>query len=206
MISRILALFAMAAVLPASARPQGIPEESAGGRGPGRGVWIGAGIGGGLEKVGCDVCLGDWDIAPSAHVRIGGTINRHLGLGLEGNGTLENDAAAGVRDVMVGVGAVLYWYPSPDGPRYYIKGGFGPMFFRAEDSDVPAGEVADPAITSTAFGGHFGIGYEIGGGRVVLVPFLNMSASVFGNLHQGDTRLTNAALTLIQFGLGVRWR
>ena len=44
MISRILALFAMAAVLPASARPQGIPEESAGGRGPGRGVWIGAGV------------------------------------------------------------------------------------------------------------------------------------------------------------------
>lgn len=180
--------------------------QAPGGGGSGLGLWFGAGFGGGLGKVGCDVCRGDWHVAPSAQLSVGGTINPWLRLGIEGNGWLRNDSVFGVRDIMVGVGAVLYWYPRTASGGYFLKAGFGPLFYRAEDSEVDQGEVPDPAITSTAFGGHLGIGYELHRGRLAFVPFFNVTASMYGNLSQESNRLTDVGLSLIQFGLAVRWQ
>ncbi len=116
---------------------------------------------------------------------------------------MKNDAEIGVRDMLVGVGLSLYWYPNPAGTRYFVKAGLGPMFFRAEDSDVEEGARPDEALTSTALGGHFGIGYEILAGGFSLAPFMNFAGSIYGDLTRDNTTLTDVDLTLLQIGVGV---
>lgn len=173
--------------------------------GPG-GLWFGAGVGGGASKVGCDLCRGDWEFGPLAQLRMGGTANAHLRYGVEANGWTKNDPDLGVRDIMIGVGAVLYWFPNPATARYYVKGGFGPMLYRAQDSDVGDGDTADPAITSTSFSGQFGIGYEFGGRGLSVVPFFNILSSLYANLHQDGSQLTSVRLNLLQLGITVQRR
>ncbi len=170
------------------------------------GLWIGGGIGAAMGKVRCDLCRNNWEIAPAVQLRFGGTISRHLLLGVEGNGWRKNDPNFGVRDIMVGVGAVLYWYPNPTSVNYFFKGGFGPIFYRAEDAEVGEGDTPEPSITSTALGGHFGVGYEFTAGSIVASPFFNITASLSGSLHQNNTTLINATLTLVQLGFAVSWR
>ena len=190
-------MFTTALVPPATA--QDTPGQD-----PGLGLWLGAGFGAGLGKVGCDVCRGEWEFAPSAQVSFGGTVSSILRIGVEGNGWLRNDSVFGVRDIMVGIGAVVYWYPRPG--RYYVKAGFGPLFYRTEDAEVAEGDEPDPPITSTAFSGHLGVGYELRRGRFAFVPFFNVTASMYGDLTQGDSRLTDVGLSLMQLGLAVRWQ
>lgn len=195
----------LALVLMIGAAPSAFAQGSAEARG-GLGLWYGLGIGGGVGKVGCNVCRGVWHVAPSAQLSFGGTVNPFLRLGLEGNGWLRNDSAFGVRDIMVGVGAVLYWYPRSAAGGYFLKAGLGPFFFRAEDSRVAEGGEPDPPITSTSFGGHLGIGYDLRRGRLAFVPFFNVTASMYGGLSQDNSHLTDAGLSLIQLGVAVRWR
>ena len=172
-------------------------------RNAGEGFWLGAGVGWGSAKVGCGICASGREGAWTGQVRFGGTLSDRLLLGVEGNGWMRNDRELGVRDLMLGVGLSLYWYPSPAGTRYFVKAGVGPMFFRAEDSDVGADDEPDPPLTSTAVGGHFGVGYDVVVGPVSLTPFVNFTGSLYGNLVRESTRLTDVDLTLLQIGLGV---
>lgn len=197
--SKTVAFAVLTVLYTAPAVGQGAPRDGS------SGLWIGGGIGGAAGKVGCDLCRNNWKVAPTAQLRIGGTISRHLLLGVEGNGWRKNDADFGVRDIMVGIGAVLYWYPTPGSRSYYFKGGFGPIFYRAEDSDVGEGDTPDPSITSTAFGGHFGVGYDFAGRTLAVSPFFNVTASLSGSLHQSSVTLIDAGLTLVQVGMAVRW-
>ena len=169
--------------------------------------WLGAGVGAAAGRVGCDICSAERDLGPSAQLRAGYVLGRHLQLGLEANGWTSNDAELGVRDVIVGVAGLLYWYPSPDGPRYHLKAGLGPVWYRAQDSDVPAGETAEPAITSNALGIYIGVGYDLPVGGVAVTPFFNLSDMLFsGALRQQDTRLADVNVSLIQVGVAVRWQ
>ena len=156
--------------------------------------------------VGCNLCRGDWEFGPLVQVRVGGTASQFLRFGVEANGWTKNDIDLGVRDIMIGVGAVLYWFPNPAAARYFVKGGFGPMFYRAQDSDVGDGETGDPPITSTSFSGQFGIGYEFGGRGLSVVPFFNILSSLYANLHQDGTKLASTRLNLLQLGLTVQRR
>jgi hypothetical protein len=171
------------------------------------GFWMGGGFGAGAGRIGCDICREDRDIGPAAQLRLGGRLNEHLLFGVEGNGWMSNDPEQGVRDLMLAVGGVLYWYPNPRGARYYLKAGLGPVFYRAEDSDVAVDETAEEAVTARGFGAHLGVGYELQVGRVAIVPFFNFTDTVFStDLVQGDTRLAPVNINLMQIGVGINWR
>lgn len=200
---RPLLLLSFALATPAALTSQPAPS------GPiraGNGFWAGIGIAAGVARVGCDICRGQRNVSTSLQLRAGGSVGRTLLIGVEGNGFVKNNADPGVRHIMAGLAGVVYWYPNPSGVRYYVKAGLGPVWFRAEDSDVPAGSEPDLPITSRALGGHFGIGYELPMGRVSLTPFFNFTGSVYGSLSRDGTRLSDAGLSLIQMGFGITWR
>jgi len=171
-----------------------------------RGLWIGGGLGAGIGRIGCDICRADREVGPAGQLRIGGRFSDALLFGVEANGWLSNDAELGVRDLMLAVGGVVYWYPNPRGARYYLKAGLGPVFYRAEDSDVPVDETPEESVTARGLGAHLGVGYELHLGQFAVVPYFNFTDTVFStDLVQGDTRLAPVNLNLLQLGVALNW-
>jgi hypothetical protein len=141
--------------------------------------------------------------------RLGGTLGSSLLLGAEANGWVhyegDDDApSAERRRVLGGLAVVLYWYPNP-ASGFYFKGGFGPVVFRLDDvRTLEEGQERVTAITSTSFGGNVGVGYDLSvSGSISLTPFFTYVGSLYGNLTRDDSRVSNAKLTLVQFGIGI---
>jgi len=171
------------------------------------GFWVGGGVGIGSAALSCNICngpLAQRQTVMSAQLRAGGTANRHLLFGFEANGWRKTDIDEEVTQTFIGLGGVLYWYPSPGRKNYYIKAGLGPVIYRATDANVPQGEEPDASVESTAFGGHFGIGYDLRvADNILFVPFFNFTGTLYSNLSSDGQQLTRANPTLIQVGLGL---
>ena len=175
----------------------------------GTGFWLGGGLGIGSAKLTCKVCngpLASRRTVTALQARMGGTLSSALSFGIEANGWREADEEEDVRQTLIGVGGVAYWYPHAV-HRYYIKFGFGPVFYRAEEATVGVDDDAATPVTSTALGGHFGVGYDLPlAANLLLTPFFNFTGTMYGNLQEGDTRLLGANPTLVQVGVGLTWR
>jgi hypothetical protein len=176
----------------------------------GTGFWAGGGLGIGSARLTCRICdgpLASRRTVTTLQGRMGGTINQSITFGVEANGWREADEEEDVRQTFLGIGGAVYWYPSPHTARYYVKIGFGPVFYRADEATVEAGDDAATPVTSTAIGGHFGVGYEIPlAANLLFTPFFNFTGTMYGNLQQGDTELIGANPTLAQVGVGMTWR
>ena len=177
----------------------------------GDGFWWGVGAGVGVGKVACSLCNAGHNIAPAAQLRLGGVLGRTFLFGVEANGFYrtgrDENGNALLREVMGGAAAVLYWYPNPAGGRYFFKGGFGPFFYRISEANVPADQEAAAPISSTAFSGHFGVGYELPvTSSIMFVPYVNFTGTAYANLTREESTVADANLTLIQIGLGFTWR
>ena len=177
----------------------------------GDGFWWGVGGGAGVGKVACSLCNAGHKIAPTAQLRLGGVLGRTFLFGLEANGFYrtgrDEDGNAALREVMGGAAAVLYWYPNPAGGRYFFKGGFGPFFYRLSEANVPSDQEAAPPISSTAFSGHFGVGYELPvTSAIMFVPYINFTGTAYANLTRDESTVADANFTFIQVGLGFTWR
>lgn len=177
----------------------------------GDGFWWGFGAGGGVAKVSCSLCSAGHNLAPAAQLRLGGVLGRTFLFGVEANGFYrtgrDEDGNATLREVMGGAAAVLYWYPNPAGGRYFFKGGFGPFLYRISEADVPADEEAAPPISSKAFSGLFGVGYEVPiTSSILFVPYVNFTGTAYANLVRDESTVADANFTLIQVGLGFTWR
>lgn len=176
----------------------------------GTGFWAGGGIGIGSARLTCRIC--DGPLAARRTVttfqgKMGGTLSENVTFGLEANAWREADDEEDVRQTFLGLGGSVYWYPNPAAARYFVKIGFGPVFYRADEANVDAGDEAATPVTSTALGGHFGIGYEVPiAANILFTPFFNFTGTMYGNLQQGDTNLIGANPTLAQVGIGVTWR
>ncbi len=86
-----------------------------------RGLWAGAGLGAGFDRVFCEICDGSVQAGWSGYLRLGGTVGPRLLLGGELTGWLK-----GQEEVTRSIGAVsfvAYWYPRDSG--LYLKGGGG---------------------------------------------------------------------------------
>jgi hypothetical protein len=173
---------------------------------PSGGLLYGIGVGAGTARVTCPICGSQAGVAPSLQLRFGGSFSPVIGWGIEGNGWLEEGPNASVRNVAYGVGAAVYWYLAPQAPRWYLKAGVGPLWYRVEDVDVDPMDVPSPSITSTSFAGHFGVGLEIPAGRLAVVPFINYAGSIYGSLYRDNTRVTEAQVSFVQLGVGLTWR
>jgi hypothetical protein len=171
-------------------------------RNPLGGFWIGGGIGGGFGRAECaSVCTGDRDAGLSALLGVGGTVSRHVRLGVEGAGwrRQEGEAEDQLTFELGGVNGVAYWYPNPENVPWFLKVGFGAIGYRLSDND----DENDDNITATSFGGQFGVGYDLKFSILTLTPYFNFLGSFFAELEQGGEPLSQSTLTLIQFGVGL---
>jgi hypothetical protein len=197
-VARVAGLFAVGLVVVSS-------SVLAQNRGSG-GVWLGGGVGIGSAALSCNICngpLAQRQTVTSAQLRVGGTASRQILFGLEANGWRKTNVEEEVTQTFVGIGGVLYWYPSPR-KNYYIKAGLGPVIYRATDANVGPDEEAEAAVESTAFGGHFGFGYDLRvADNILFVPFFNFTGTLYSNLSSDGQQLTRANPTLIQVGLGL---
>ena len=168
-----------------------------------QGMWWGVGVGAGMNRLGCNICRGSREISYSATGQLGGTVGRGLRLGAEVTGWLKSDTTSDVSKRLGVVSGVLLWSPARGRIPYFIKGGAGLILYRAKDRTVPDGQDPD-RVTSTAFQGQFGVGYEFPiGTRWAFSPFLNFVGSFFSQLRFNGTDLTKGNITFIQLGASV---
>lgn len=163
------------------------------------GLWYGMGLGGAVARVGCDICVGSREGGFAGSLRIGGTVSRHVLLGVEAVGWARSrddiDRRLGT------LSEIAYWYPSSRGVPYYLRGGIGVVAYRAHD-DV--GDEEGNAVTSTALQAQIGVGYDFPVSRNVSVsPSVNLIGSIYGGLKFNGASVASSRLTFLQFGLGV---
>ena len=162
-----------------------------------KGFWVGFGLGGGSFGIECDICTDDRVNGGTGYVRLGGTLSRHLLLGVEVNAWVNPSDAV---DESIGNGSVvLLWYPSATG-ALYLKFGLGGMTYSGDDGvDV---------LTATAPTFSIGLGYEFRVGRnISLVPYMNTFGSSEVDVEINGVSFGNVPLTLnvFELGLGLTW-
>ncbi len=191
-----LRLMASTCLLAALALSQPATAQTATLRGP----WLGAGLGTASASVNCELCVGDRNGGFSGYLTGGIALSPNVRAGAELMGWF--DSTDEIRQRLLLYGASLYWTPAP-ASHWYLKGGFGLLSYRADDT---ADEDDDPLGASTA-ALQIGGGYEIGASpRLWVTPFANLVVSTSGNLTSGNTIVTGASFSLLQLGVGVKWR
>lgn len=158
-----------------------------------QGLWMGAGLGAGFDRVFCEICDGSVQAGWSGYLRLGGTVSPRLLLGGELTGWLRGQE--GVTQSMGAVSFVAYWYPADT--NLYLKGGGGVIGFRSADGE--------DAVTSTTFGPTLGLGYEqLVSPKVSVVPFFHVLVAPSGTLRfNGDEVISGVGFVLWQGGVGV---
>lgn len=158
-----------------------------------QGLWMGAGLGAGFDRVFCEICDGSVQAGWSGYLRLGGTVSPRILLGGELTGWLRGQDEA--TKSMGAVSFVAYWYPGGD--NLYLKGGGGVIGFRSADGEN--------AVSSTTFGPNLGFGYEqLISPKVSIVPFFNVLVAPSGTLRfNGDEVIDNVGFVLWQGGVGV---
>jgi hypothetical protein len=158
-----------------------------------QGLWLGAGLGAGFDRVFCEICDGSVQAGWSGYLRLGGTVSSRLLLGGELTGWLRGREEATLS--MGAVSFVAYWYPVDT--NLYLKGGGGVIGFRSADGE--------DAVTSTTFGPTLGLGYEqLVSPKVSIVPFFNLLVAPSGALRfNGDEVINGVGFVLWQGGVGV---
>jgi hypothetical protein len=131
------------------------------------GFWIGAGMG--VGSLGCEGC-GDRTNGASGYVKLGGTLNPHLLLGVETNGWYKSES--GVSVSQGSLAGAAYWYPSLTS-GFFAKGGVG---YARLHADAGIGGSA----SSNGFGILAGLGYDLRvGGNTSITPVANWFRGTF---------------------------
>jgi hypothetical protein len=144
------------------------------------GFWFSGGLGYG--SLGCDGC-GDRTGGSSGYLRVGGTLNPHLLLGVETDGWYKSES--GTTLTQGNLMGAAYWYPTVTS-GLFLKGGVGYARLSA-DSFYGAG-------STSGWGAIVGLGYDIRvGGNTSITPTANWFN---GSFDGGST-------DVLQLGVGV---
>lgn len=163
-----------------------------------QGFFISGGFGYGSAGIDCDGCSKDRENGPVAYIRLGGTINPHLRVGIESDGWAKT--VEGVDEQIGFLTADLYVYPSVSS-NFWIKGGVGIAAAKeSDDSDE---------VKASGVGVGAGIGYDwnVGGGNFVIVPFAAYLRQLSGKIKFDDVDSGVSANTnILQIGVGLGYR
>jgi len=125
------------------------------------GFWFGAGMG--VGSLGCSGCAGDRTTGASGYLKMGGTLNPHVLLGVETNGWYKSES--GVTLTQGNLAGAAYWYPSVTS-GFFAKAGLGYAQLHA-DTGFGSG-------TTSGFGFLAGLGYDLRvGGNTSITPVAN---------------------------------
>jgi hypothetical protein len=163
-----------------------------------QGFFISGGLGYGSAGIDCDGCSKDRENGPVAYIRLGGTINPHLRIGVESDGWAKT--ISGVDEQIGFLTADLYVYPSVSS-NFWIKGGVG--IATAKESDN------SDEVKANGVGVAVGIGYDlnVGGGNFVIVPFAGYLRQLSGTIKfDGADSGVSANTNILQFGVGLGYR
>src|SRR5262245_24335698 len=143
------------------------------------GFWFGFGAGYGSARLDCDGCgEPDREGSVSGYVRLGGTLNRHVLLGVRGNAwTKERD---GTRVTLGNGSGTITLYPGAYS-GFFLEAGFGVSWV---DTSVREGAF-DVSVSKAGFGFTSSLGWDLRVGRnFSLTPSLSY---YYG--HPGDISL-----------------
>jgi hypothetical protein len=162
------------------------------------GFWIGFGAGYGSAKVDCDGCgSSDREGSLSGYVRLGGTLNRHVLLGVRGN--IWTKERNGTRVTLGNGSGTLTLYPGAYS-GFFLEVGLGVAYV---DTSVRQGAF-DVSVSKAGFGFSTSIGWDLRVGRnFSITPSVDY---YYG--HPGDISLdrvvvlSNVRQSIAEFALG----
>jgi len=163
------------------------------------GFWFGLGAGYGSAQVDCDGCgSSDREGSLSGYVRLGGTLNRHVLLGVRANAWSKE--REGTRVTLGNGSGTLTLYPGAYS-GFFLEVGFGVAWV---DTSVRQGAF-DVSVSKAGFGFTTSIGWDLRIGRnVSLTP---MVSYYYG--HPGDISLDRVVVlsdvrqSNAEFSLGI---
>ena len=163
-----------------------------------KGLFVSAGLGYGAAGIDCAGCQTNRESGPVAYVRIGGTVNSHLRVGIESDGWAKTKF--GVYERIAFLTGDLYVYPSMSA-NFWIKGGFG----------VAAGketyQVNEATSTGAAVVGGIGYDWKVGGGNFVIEQFATYLRQLNGNIKvNGVDSGVSPNADVFQLGVGLGYR
>jgi hypothetical protein len=164
-----------------------------------QGFWIGFGLGYGSAYASCDQCVeGDGEGSLTGSLKLGGTLNPHVLLGVEINGWTKD-----VNDTNLTLGSftgTVTFYPG-ETSGFFLKGGVGVSYV---DTDFREGSFS-ASVSKAGLGGLAGIGYDLRvGGNVSLTPSFNFYFGKPGDISlNGETVLSNWKQHVFDFGIGI---
>lgn len=191
---KLIALSAVACLAAASAASAGShPQER-------EGFWAGIGLGVGSAEVTCDDCgPSSRETSAVLSIRLGGTLNERLLLGIESNTWLKEQD--GVTVTLANVAATLTLYPQP-ASGFFIKGGVG---FSAVINEFREGSTTVTLDPGYGLGLIAGAGYDFRVKKnLSITPAVNFWYGKLGNVpHDGEPFFTNWKQNVVDFTVGV---
>lgn len=161
-----------------------------------RGLWVGAGLGGGSAGIDIPAVGEARKLGLSGYVNIGGTIRPAVLLGVEGNGWLRSDPDTTRQLGMLS--ALVALYPLVD-KDFFVKAGFGAAFY-AENAGLDI-------FRGNGFAYHVGVGGDFRLSEKILLGLLVQYVRSANQDVKRNRQILFGKLDfeMIQFSLGVRW-
>jgi hypothetical protein len=163
-----------------------------------KGFFMSAALGYGSAGINCDGCSANRENGLSGYLRIGGTVNPHLRLGIESDGWAKT--IQGVDEQIGFLTADAYVYPSVS-KNFWIKGGFGAAMSKESDN------VNEIKAVGTGVAAGIGYDWNLRGGNFAIVPYASYHRQLSGNLkYNGTDSGVSPNTNIFQFGFGLGYR
>lgn len=164
-----------------------------------QGFWIGLGGGYGSAGVGCDGCDGgDREGAFAGSLKLGGTLNERVLLGVESNGWIKEQD--GITLTLGSVTGTVTFYPQASS-GFFLKGGVGASYI---STDFSEGSLSVSA-SKTGWGLLAGLGYDLRVGRnISITPAVNYYYGQPGDIEfDGETAFGGWSQDVVTFEIGI---
>jgi hypothetical protein len=175
----------------ASSAAAGHPQER-------QGFWIGLGGGYGSADASCDECEGgDREGSFTGFVKLGGTLNERVLLGVETNGWIKEESGATL--ILGSLTGTVTFYPQASS-GFFLKGGVGLSYVDTELSE----DSVTVSLSKTGWGVLAGLGYDVRVGRnVSITPCVNFYYGQPGDLSFEGGTLGGWKQNVIEFAVGI---
>jgi len=187
-------LVAASVLLTSTAAWAGHPQER-------HGFWIGfgGGYGSASASADCDSCSGDREGSGTVFLKLGGTLNKNVLLGVETNLWIKEETSNTTLYLGAFTGTVTV-YPQASG-GFFLKAGAGASYV---SSDFQEGSLT-ASIEKWGWAVLVGAGYDIRVGRnISLTPCVNYHYGKLGDINfQGITAFPNWKQDVVSFELGL---
>jgi hypothetical protein len=173
-------------VVPPPAPPAPVEERA--------GLQLQLGVGAGIADLACRGCDFSSETGVSGFFAVGSSLGPKMSVGVEATGWTRSEGGNSSR--VYSLMAYLTEYLQLRGGPF-LRGGLGLVGYRQERS---AGDLSAKAL---GFSGR--VGYEIGAGRVVILPYAGLVRTFAGADFEvdGNDIGFNAALSNVHFGVGI---